>query len=77
MVQLPLLPARRIRSPFQRDCEPHGQYGIDTAKEVSLLVTRTKGVTYNGYTLHCVGCERSTANFYRLSRCYTHVSEIS
>jgi len=39
MVQPPLLPAIRICGPFQRDREPHGQYWIDAAMEVSLLMT--------------------------------------
>ena len=46
MRQLPLSPAIRIRRPFQRDREPHGQYRIEAAKEVSLVTddeTSAKG----------------------------------
>jgi hypothetical protein len=51
MCQLPLLPTIRIRRPFQRDREPHGQYWIDAAKEVS-LATRNKRSTQGKRTFH-------------------------
>ena len=39
MFQSPLLSAIRIRGPFQRDHKPHGQYGVDAVKEMSLVIT--------------------------------------
>jgi len=51
MFQLPLFSATRIRRPFQRDREPHGQYGIEAAKDVS-LVARNKRSTQSKRTVH-------------------------
>lgn len=44
MLQLPLLPTIQIRSPFQRDRKPKGQYRIESANGVSLVV-RNEGST--------------------------------
>ena len=35
-LRIPLLP--RIRGPFQRDREPHGEYRVEAVKEVSLII---------------------------------------
>jgi len=51
MLQLPPLTAIRIRRPFQRDREPQGQYGIETANEVSCDSGSITGQTYYEYTL--------------------------
>jgi len=55
MLQLPPLTAIRIRGPFQRDCEPQGQYGIETANEVSHDSGLITGQAYYMYTLEAWG----------------------
>lgn len=58
MGQLPLLPAIRIRGPFQRDRESHCQDRIEAAKEVSLTISN-KRLTWSARTAHKHFIERS------------------
>ena len=74
---LPLLPAIRVRGFFRRDRESHGQHGIDTAKEVSLLATRADRVNvHRSYTsLREVG--KVNRELYHPGRNHTYTSENS
>ena len=80
MFQPPLLPAIRVRGPFQRDRESQSLYEVEAAKEkmrlVQLFAPGTGGVNVHRIRTSSREMERSTGNDHRSSQQDTRAIEV-